>query len=122
MIKKQTEITFLSFKVRLSECDPYKIAHHANYVIWFETARLHAIEHHRNIIADFKNNKSTDYFTSQTKCKFTGFVTYNDEIEIRTKITCLDVPAMYHFLQEITNVRTGEKVAKCETINMILEE
>lgn len=116
--------TRVSLTVRLSECDPYGIAHHSNYFVWFEIGRFDYAKKNGYCIPSAEYCGDVAYMTLSTKCKYIKSVTFNDEIEIRTQMN-LRMPILYAqfaFHQEMYNKRTGRLVAKCDTVNAAISK
>lgn len=117
---KQVEI---EFKVRLSECDPYGIAHNSNFFSWFEMGRFKYAQENGYELTDLGCKDDVIYATLKTKCKFIKSCKYDDEIVIKTKIKKNPVfYAIYTFEQVMYKKSTGEILAKSETENAAINK
>ena len=73
------------FRVRYSETDAQRRAHHSHYPVWFEMGRA---EYCREMGFDYRAMESSGVFlvVAKLECRFTGSLAYDDLAEIETRL------------------------------------
>ncbi len=118
MLEAFNKMVETEIKVRLTECDPYEIAHNSSYFVWFEMGRFQYAEDSGYQLPDMAANDDVVYITLHTKCKYIKSCKFNDELIVQTRIRKPPILfAKYNFEQKIINKKTGELIAKCWTEN-----
>ena len=76
----------LRFKVRYQETDRMGIVYHSNYLIWFEMGRT---ELFNKLGISYGELEKNGYYLVVTEayCRYKGSATYEDSIELLTKLT-----------------------------------
>ena len=109
-------------KVRLGECDPYGVANHANYFVWFEMGRFDYAKSSGYNLNSMAADEDVIYITLHTKCRYIKSAHFEDELLIRTRISKVPVMyARYCFEQELYDKKTGILLAKCQTENAAVD-
>jgi acyl-CoA thioester hydrolase len=99
----QTEV-----KVRFAETDAQGIAHHAAYLVWFETAR---IEYLRRFDGGYRGlrDQGVEATTSEVYVRYIRPVTFDDQLVVRAR--CSEIRGA-RFKYEYVVERDGEAVAE----------
>ena len=98
----------LELTVRFAETDAQGIAHHAAYLVWFETAR---IEYLRRFDGGYQGlrDQGVEATTSEVYVRYARPVVFDDRIVIRT--SCSEIRGA-RFRYEYVVERDGETVAE----------
>jgi acyl-CoA thioester hydrolase len=98
----------LEITVRFAETDAQGIAHHAAYLVWFETAR---IEYLRRFDGGYHGLRDTgvEATTSEVYVRYVRPVVFDDQLVIHTR--CSEMRGA-RFKYEYTVERKGELVAE----------
>ena len=77
--------TEMSLIVRYAETDAQGVAHHANYLIWFEEGRSDALRQNGLNYTDFEK---AGYFlvVAEAKVKYKAPIFYEDELTVETTL------------------------------------
>ena len=77
--------TEMSLIVRYAETDAQGVAHHANYLVWFEEGRSDALRQNGLNYTDFEKS---GYFlvVAEAKVKYKAPIFYEDELTIETTL------------------------------------
>jgi acyl-CoA thioester hydrolase len=94
--------------VRFAETDAQGIAHHAAYLVWFETAR---IEYLRRFDGGYRGlrDQGVEATTSEVHVRYIRPVTFDDQLVVRTR--CSEIRGA-RFKYEYVVERDGEAVAE----------
>jgi acyl-CoA thioester hydrolase len=106
-----------SFRVRYAETDQMKVAHHANYFVWFELARS---EFCRKYGVDYRQMEAEGFFMPvvEVKCRYKSAARYDDLVTVRAEVverTRRTLRIAYHVLRE------DMVLAEAETLQMIID-
>jgi len=82
-----TEYTDTLIRVRYAETDQMGVAHHANYLIWFDAGR---IEFCRNSGFEYERMETEDdtfLVVVEASCRYKRPARFDDVLRIRTRVT-----------------------------------
>ena len=98
----------LELTVRFAETDAQGVAHHAAYLVWFETAR---IEYLRRFDGGYQGlrEQGVEATTSEVHVRYLRPVAFDDRLVIRTR--CSEIRGA-RFRYEYVVERDGETVAE----------
>lgn len=101
----------LEVTVRFAETDAQGVAHHAAYLVWFETAR---IEYLRRFDGGYQGlrDSGVEATTSEVYVRYLRPVAFDDRLVIHTR--CAEMRGA-RFKYEYTVERDGERVAEAWT-------
>ena len=101
-----TEITTYRHKVQYYETDAMGIAHHSNYIRWFEEARTDYLE---QIGYSYKRLEEEGIISPvlEIEAKYKSSVHYGDFVDIEVKLTSFN-GVKFYFSYTIKDVKTGE--------------
>ncbi|MBR3770971.1 MAG: hypothetical protein IKL07_01745 [Clostridium sp.] len=113
----------VSVRVRSGEVDSYRIAHHSNYIVWYEIGRVHYLE---TYLADWL--KETSLLNKQgkleyIKSRFVNPAHIDDVLNVYTKLEGveeLDDKVILTFKQKILN-NTTRKMANTSVAKVSYE-
>ncbi len=106
-----------SVRVRYAETDQMQIAHHANYLIWFEVARG-ALCRERGI--DYPQMERDGFMLPilEAHCRYLHPAYYDDDLTVRTWV----VECRHSLLKMQYMIMRGEEIlATGETLQMLIE-
>ena len=85
--------TSTKLRVRYQETDRMGIVYHSNYFIWFEIGRT---ELFKKMGISYHDLEKNGYFlvVTEVNCKYRAPATYDDEVEILTRLTELKNSAL----------------------------
>ncbi len=102
-LKFSTEV-----RVRFAETDAQGVAHHAVYLVWFETARIEYLRRFRGGYAGLREG-GVDALTLETYVRYRAAARFDDRLTIHAR--CGDLRgARFRFEYEVE--RDGERVAE----------
>jgi acyl-CoA thioester hydrolase len=108
----------IEIDVRTSEIDPYNIAHHSNYLIWYELGReKYMREFMQNRVQQinlYGTTKKLEYF----KTRYSNPVHMGDQLTVYTfleKQMEIKDKVIFWFKQKIRNKNTGKVVNICSS-------
>lgn len=106
----------LSAEVRLHipfhDCDPMQIVWHGNYLKYFELARTELFQRLDLDVPQIRALGVT-MFVSETHCRYLFPLRYNDEVEVRARITRID--AIVRVSYAVMNLTHQRKSARAYT-------
>jgi acyl-CoA thioester hydrolase len=78
-----SDIVSISIRVRYAECDPMQVAHHANYLVWFEAARS---EYCRVRGISYAQMERDGFFLPvvEASCRYVAPARYDDLLTLTT--------------------------------------
>ncbi len=106
------------FRVRYAETDRMGVAHHAAYLVWFETGRTEYCRAAGFTYADMERDAGIFLMVADAHCRYHRGVTYDDLLSLTTaavRITSRLVQFNYRLADE-----AGHRVAEGETLHMPL--
>jgi acyl-CoA thioester hydrolase len=96
-------------QVRYVETDQMGVAHHANYLAWFEVGRCEWLRGQGWSYREMEE-AGTRLPVIEAHCEYRRSSRYDDVLDIRTRGTLLS-PARVKFTYEVVNTATGEIAA-----------
>ena len=107
-----------TFRVRYFETDQMHVAHHANYLVWFESARS---EYCRDRGIDYTTMEKQGMFLPilEAKCRYKLPARYDDELTVHTFVREITRRTL-HMGYSVT--RDGVEIASGETTQMLIGE
>ncbi|WP_202903323.1 acyl-CoA thioesterase [Gorillibacterium massiliense] len=100
-------------KAQFHETDQMGIIHHANYIKWFEEARVDFMEQiHYGY--DRATEAGIDFAVLSASCEYKSMTRFNDTVAVECRITSME-PSRMSVLYRVLDVATGELRATGET-------
>lgn len=83
--EKETRSVTLTIRVRYAETDQMGVAHHANYLVWFEAARSEFCRAHG---MDYTSMEAQGCFLPiiEVQCRYRASARYDEEIAVTTYV------------------------------------
>ena len=111
-------VTQTDFRVRYSETDGQRRAHHSHYPVWFEMGRA---DFCRQAGFDYKHLEDTGFFlvVARLECQYKAPLEYDDLVRVETRLVSLSRKLMtfdYHVMnisQKETFSGEGKTVLVC---------
>ena len=102
------------FRVRYSETDAQRRAHHSHYPVWFEMGRA---EYCRANHFDYRAMEESGVFlvVGKLECRYVGSLQYDDLAEIETRLVRVG-KRILEFSYRVLNVETKVVVALGSTV------
>lgn len=96
--------------VRYAETDQMKVAHHSNYLVWFELSRAGYCRHYG---IDYREMEALGLFLPvvEAQCRFLSPARYDDELEIQASVkerTSRTIRFQYRVIRGETLLAVGE--------------
>jgi acyl-CoA thioester hydrolase len=89
MLRAMTEFRFSNdIRVRFAETDAQGVAHHASYIVWFETTRIEYLRRFGGGYAGLRD-EGVDALTLEAYAKYVDAARFDDRLTIRAR--CGDV-------------------------------
>jgi acyl-CoA thioester hydrolase len=108
------------FRVRYSETDAQKRAHHSHYPVWFEMGRA---EYCRGMGFDYRAMEEGGIFlvVAKLECRYTGSLKYDDLAAIETRLVRVG-RRILEFSYRVTETASGSVAALGTTILVPVDE
>jgi acyl-CoA thioester hydrolase len=105
-------------RVRYAETDMMGITYHANYFIWFETARIHLLE---TLGISYKRLEKSGWLLPVVEChaRFHRPVTFDDLVVVETR---MEPPQGIRFQIDYTVTCEGLKATTGHTVHAFMDE
>jgi len=102
-------VTQTDFRVRYSETDGQRRAHHSHYPVWFEMGRA---DFCRQAGFDYKHLENTGFFlvVARLECQYKSPLEYDDLVRVETRLISLSRKLMT-FSYRVINITQNEKLA-----------
>ena len=102
-------VTQTDFRVRYSETDGQRRAHHSHYPVWFEMGRA---DFCRQAGFDYKNLEDTGFYlvVARLECQYKAPLEYDDLVRIETRLESLSRKLMT-FEYRVINISQKEALA-----------
>ncbi len=112
--------TVTPFRVRYSETDAQKRAHHSHYPVWFEMGRA---EYCRAMGFDYRAMEESGVFlvVAKLECRYTGSLRYDDLAAIETRLVRVG-RRILEFSYRVTETSSGAVAALGSTILVPVDE
>ncbi len=106
--------------VRYAETDQMGVAHHANYLVWFELGRVAWCHARGFLYREMEQQDNRFMVVAEASCRFRSPARFEDEIVIRTAVASA-TDKVIRFLYEIRNKETGRLLATGETAHVVVD-
>jgi acyl-CoA thioester hydrolase len=107
-------------RVRYAETDRMGIAHHANYLIWFEAARSELCRARGFSYSDMEERDNSFMVVAETYCRHKSPAFYDDLVVIRTKVGEVRSRSL-SFVYEVVRPADGTLIAEGETLHVVTD-
>jgi acyl-CoA thioester hydrolase len=105
-------------RVRYAETDQMGIAHHANYLIWFEAGRSDLCRARGFSYKEMEDEDDAFMVVAESYCRYKQPALYDDDLIIRTRIGELRSRSI-RFVYEVVRKADGELLAEGETLHLV---
>lgn len=104
----------IPFRVRYSETDAQRRAHHSHYPVWFEMGRA---EYCREMGFDYRamEESGISLVVAKLECRYTGSLRYDDLAEIETRLVRVG-RRILEFSYRVMQAESGEVAAHGSTV------
>jgi acyl-CoA thioester hydrolase len=106
----------ITLRVRYAETDQMGVAHHANYLVWFEAARTEFLRTSESSYADFERG-GIFLPVREAACRYRTPAHYDDSLEVECSLEEL-TPARLSLAYRVT--RGATLVAEGQTVHAFL--
>jgi acyl-CoA thioester hydrolase len=96
------------------------VAHHANYLAWFEVGRTEWCRANGFAYRDLEVQEGILLMVAEARCRYKAPAHYDDVLSIRTQVNSFK-KRIIAFGYEIVNAATRELVATGETIHAVTD-
>ena len=108
--------------VRFAETDSQGIAHNANYLIWFEVARVEYLARHAGGYQSMRD-RGLEAIVTESHVRYRTPARFDDRLVVRT--SCRDIRgARFRFVYEVdrdgTTIADGETAHACVNVETFL--
>lgn len=117
MNASKTTITHL--RVRYAETDQMGVVYHANYLIWFEVARVEWCRQRGINYRDLEQQQGLFMAVAEARCRYCHPAYYDDQIIISTQLTRLRSRSLT-FAYKAIRATDGTLLAEGETVHIFL--
>jgi acyl-CoA thioester hydrolase len=107
-------------RVRYAETDQMGIAHHANYLIWFETGRSDLCRARGFSYKQMEDEDDAFMVVAESYCRYKQPAHYDDQLIIRTRIGELRSRSI-RFVYEVVRAHDDELIAEGETLHVVTD-
>ena len=113
-------VTKTDFRVRYSETDGQRRAHHSHYPIWFEMGRA---DFCRTAGFDYKNLEDTGFFlvVARLECQYRSPLEYDDLVQIQTRLVSLSRKLMTFEYNVCNMSRSGITAGEGKTVLVCID-
>jgi len=108
-------------RVRYAETDQMGIAHHANYLIWFESARSDFCRARGFSYKDMEEKDNALLVVAESYCRYKSPAFYEDLLIVRTRVGEIRSRSL-RFIYEIHRPSDNTLVAEGETLHVVTDE
>jgi acyl-CoA thioester hydrolase len=105
-------------RVRYAETDQMGIAHHANFLIWFETGRSEFCRSKGFSYAEMERDAGAFLAVAESYCRYKSPAHYEDLLTIRTKVLEIRSRSL-RFYYEIHRKSDEALIAEGETLHVV---
>ena len=107
-------------RVRYAETDQMGIAHHANYLIWFETGRSDLCRARGFSYKQMEDEDDAFLVVAESYCRYKQPALYDDKLIIRTKIGEIRSRSI-RFVYEVRREGDEDLIAEGETLHLVTD-
>ncbi len=108
-------------RVRYAETDQMGIAHHANFLIWFETGRSDLCRAKGFSYKEMEDEAGALMVVAETYCRYKAPAYYEDVLTVRTRVTEIRSRSL-RFFYEIRRADDDTLVAEGETLHVVTDK
>ena len=108
-------------RVRYAETDQMGIAHHANYVIWFEVGRSDLCRAKGFSYKETEDEAGALMLVAEIYCRYKSPAFYEDLLIIRTQVAEIRSRSI-RFIYEIVRAADSITLAEGETLHIVTDE
>lgn len=105
-------------RVRYAETDQMGVVYHANYLVWFEVARVEIL---RSLGFSYKDFEAEGFMIAvvNVSCRYRQPARYDDDIAIEARVDTHRGPLM-KFLYRVVRFEDGVLLAEGETTHIVV--
>ena len=107
-------------RVRYAETDQMGIAHHANYLIWFEAGRSELCRARGFSYKEMEEEEAL-MVVAESYCRYKSPAYYEDVLTIRTKVDEIRSRSL-RFIYEVHRVSDNTLIAEGETLHVVTDK
>jgi acyl-CoA thioester hydrolase len=107
-------------RVRYAETDQMGIAHHSNYLIWFEAARSDLCRSRGFSYKEMETDGDSLMVVAETYCRFKSPAFYEDLLTIRVKVAEARSRSL-RFVYEVHRRTDDTLIAEGETLHVVTD-
>ena len=108
-------------RVRYAETDQMGIAHHANFLIWFETGRSELCRAKGFSYKEMEDTAGVLMLVAESYCRYKSPAYYEDLLTVRTKVLEMRSRSLRFFF-EIHRASDDMLIAEGETLHIITDK
>jgi acyl-CoA thioester hydrolase len=108
-------------RVRYAETDQMGIAHHSNYLIWFETGRSDFCRARGFSYKEMEERDNALLVVAESYCRYKSPSFYEDVLVVRTKVGEIRSRSL-RFVYEIYRPSDDTVIAEGETLHLVTDE
>ncbi len=112
---QETEI-----RVRYAETDQMGVAHHSNYLIWFEAGRSDLCRAKGFSYKDMEEHDNALMVVAESYCRYKSPAFYEDVLTIRTKVGEIRSRSL-RFIYEVYRASDDTVIAEGETLHLVTD-
>ena len=113
--KRRVKPGVLEVRVRYAETDQMRVAHHASYLVWFESGRTELIRASGRSYAQIERDGWL-LVVVEARCRYLRPARYDDVLTIRTHLAALG-RATIEFGYQVVRKEDGEVLAEGATVH-----
>ncbi len=107
-------------RVRYAETDQMGIAHHSNYLVWFEIGRSEFCRDAGFSYGEMERTDDALLVVAETHCRYKQPALYEDLLTVRTRISELRSRGL-SFRYEVRREADGALLAEGETVHIVTD-
>ena len=111
----------IEFRVRYAETDQMGIAHHANYLVWFETGRSDLCRQKGFSYKEMEEKDDALIVVAEAHCRYKSPAFYEDVLTIRTKVGEVRSRSI-RFVYEVYRGSDATILAEGETLHLVTDK
>src|SRR4051812_33996807 len=108
-------------RVRYAETDQMGIAHHANYLIWFEAGRSDLCRARGFSYQEMEDEEDALMVVAESYCRYKQPALYDEMLVIRTRIGEVRSRSL-RFVYEVVREADDELLAEGETLHLVTDK
>ncbi len=107
-------------RVRYAETDQMGVAHHANYLIWFEVGRSDLCRAKGFSYKEMEDEGGVLMVVAETYCRYKSPAYFEDVLTVRTKVDEIRSRSL-RFIYEIYRASDDTPIAEGETLHLVTD-